>query len=185
MKRHKTIKELNLKNKPKITVIAYDDLYEYIPKEKSMLIRLHIEKDEDLSFKENYIDILNIDVIDEWDLNNPNFKGKLFTEKNAKDIYEFVCKNINEVEEIVVHCKAGLSRSPAIAICILNYIGERDVALNYVHSYRCMPNRLIMEIMTLEDKTFFKDFLIELEKRRLYRGYEDLIERKGRKSKNE
>lgn len=181
-KKYKTIKKLNLEKKPKITVLAYDDLYEYIPSEKSILIRLHIEENEDLSFEKKYINILKINIIDEWDINNPKFKNKLFTNEHSLEIYNFVTNYLSNIHEIVIHCKAGLSRSPSVAICLLNFLGEKEQGLNYIHKYRAMPNRLIIETMskTIEDTDFFYSFIKEIEKRGLYRGYEDLIHRKKR-----
>ena len=159
----------------KITVLSVNELLEYIPQKYSILIRLESSVD-DFSFEKYYKDILLIDVLDIT--KKINEEDKIFTKEHSEDIYNFVNKHLN-CDEIVVHCHAGLSRSPAVAISILNYLGRREEALKYIFNHRAMPNRLIME--TMNDREFFMDFVETLKERKLTYGYKDLI---GKKESN-
>ena len=72
----------------------------------------------------------------------------LFTPEDAARIYEFVKEmEAKEVELILVHCEAGLSRSPAIA-CVLNQAFLKGEAKIYFEIY--YPNKLVYEVMIQE-----------------------------------
>ena len=161
----------------KITVLGVYELINYIPKENSVLIRLESSV-EDLEFEKYYKDILLIDILDITKAKEKEHENKIFTKEHSFKIYEFVDKYI-DCDELVIHCHAGLSRSPAVAISILNYLGRREEALKYIFNHRAMPNRLIME--TMNDREFFMDFIETLKERRLTYGYKDLI---GKKESN-
>jgi predicted protein tyrosine phosphatase len=65
----------------------------------------------------------------------------LFNERHAKEIVDFVNLYKDKIDEIIVNCLAGYSRSPAIAAGIAKMIGEDDREFfktyspnNYVYS---------------------------------------------------
>lgn len=155
----------------KIKVLDIFSAKEYLPKEKSILIRLEFDIKK-LDYEYLYQDVLYIDVLDCNNENETNDISKLFTDVHKKEIFDFVDKNI-DAEELIIHCHAGLSRSPAVAISILNYLGRREEALKYIHKNRCFPLRRIMEIMN--DKLFFNDFIKEIQLRGIIKGYEDIL----------
>lgn len=62
---------------------------------------------------------------------------------------EFIDKYKNEVEEIIVHCAAGISRSSAVAAAICQYLNldeENTIWAN--HHY--IPNRLVYRLAIKE-----------------------------------
>jgi len=76
-------------------------------------------------FKENHDNVINLsfdDVEHDGEPSPTNFgKGtRAFSEKQAKQLYEFIKKN-REVETCLVHCMAGISRSGAVGTFINGY----------------------------------------------------------------
>ncbi|MCK9459731.1 MAG: hypothetical protein M0R80_08840 [Proteobacteria bacterium] len=63
----------------------------------------------------------------------------LFTPEHAQQIWDFVEKNWDKVELLMVHCLAGASRSPAVAAAIALKKYEND---NLYFQLYC-PNRLV------------------------------------------
>jgi hypothetical protein len=67
------------------------------------------------------------------------YQYKLFTVDNAKEILTFVNEHINEIEAIITHCDAGISRSAAMAASLSKIITNMDDFFfkNYI------PNMLV------------------------------------------
>ena len=65
--------------------------------------------------------------------------GIVFNEQHAKDILDFVDKNWDKIEILMVHCLAGQSRSPAVAAAIAKIkYDDDDVFFN-----KYTPNMLV------------------------------------------
>ena len=67
----------------------------------------------------------------------------LMTREQAKSIWEFVEHHMDYVGAVVVHCEAGVSRSPAVAAALCKSMGGNDRKFwrEYqpnVHVYRLM-----------------------------------------------
>jgi predicted protein tyrosine phosphatase len=82
-----------------------------------------------------------------------NYPGKephilLFNNTIAKEIVDFL--EIINGDTVIVHCEAGISRSPAIAAAIaLKYVSE-EVCQTFFKRY--LPNRTVFRIMCEEFK---------------------------------
>jgi predicted protein tyrosine phosphatase len=81
------------------------------------------------------------------DLDVPLSDGPpLFCEEQAHAIWEFVLEHRPEVRRIVLHCDAGVSRSPAVAAAIARGLGLDDA--EFFKRYR--PNmrvyRTLLEV---------------------------------------
>lgn len=100
---------------------------------------LNTLKEDKNSFVEDVL-FLQFDDI-EW----ASADQKLMTLKDAMKISLFVDSLPKEVEQIVVHCSAGYSRSPAVANGILKFYGEEPKFIP--PQYR--PNEYCTEIMGL------------------------------------
>ena len=59
---------------------------------------------------------------------DPNNPMKLFTEKQANMVIDFVEEVKDKIEMLVVHCEAGISRSPAVAGAISKVLFGDDSA---------------------------------------------------------
>lgn len=84
---------------------------------------------------ENRVDMLQIcfDDIDNRDMQrdsfdkiNKKYDFNLFSESHARNILNFVEKNIENIELIVVHCFAGVSRSVACASALSKILNNND-----------------------------------------------------------
>ena len=61
---------------------------------------------------------------------------KLMTSGEAREIWEAVQQHRGQIDTIVVHCEAGMSRSPAVAAAICRALGQDD--LRFFREYQ--PN---------------------------------------------
>lgn len=62
-----------------------------------------------------------------------------FTEEDAKDIFQFVDRVKDKVNTIVVHCEAGISRSPTVAYYIADRIGVPKDSIKQSPFYKFNP----------------------------------------------
>lgn len=69
-------------------------------------------------------------------------------EEDFKGLREFIDKWKDEVDEIVVHCHAGISRSSGCAAAICQYIGVDDTFI--WDSGRYIPNRRVYKFARME-----------------------------------
>lgn len=76
------------------------------------------------------------------DLNEPYKDYKIFSKKDAYSIFEFLKQN-KSIKDIIIHCDAGISRSPAIAAALAKIFNNDDS--KYFKEY--LPNMLVYKIM--------------------------------------
>lgn len=53
-------------------------------------------------------------------------EGVLFSREQALDVWRFVRQHLDGIERIVVHCDAGMSRSPALAAALSKILAGDD-----------------------------------------------------------
>lgn len=86
-----------------------------------------------------------------WDIANPKFEDiegfddKLFSKEQAKQVLEFVAQYWESVECFLVHCEAGISRSPAIAAAIEYIYHGKAASLPYFN--RFTPNGFVYKTL--------------------------------------
>lgn len=86
-----------------------------------------------------------------WDIANPRLQDidrladKLFSREQAEAILKFVDDHWPHVECFMVHCEAGISRSPAIAAAIEYIYHGKDEAQKYFNRY--MPNSYVYKTL--------------------------------------
>lgn len=77
----------------------------------------------------NRVGLLQLHFADR-DISNPSQEKieelDLFRPEYAKQILDFVSANWDKVEAFLIHCEAGISRSPAIAAAITKIAGGDD-----------------------------------------------------------
>ena len=91
------------------------------------------------SISKNRIATLSLEF---HDLDKPYKDYKLFSEEDAYSIFEFLKQN-KEIRDVVIHCDAGISRSPAIAAALTKIFNGDDS--KYFKEY--LPNMLAYKIM--------------------------------------
>ena len=67
---------------------------------------------------------------------------KIFSKKDAYKIFEFLKLN-KSIKNIVIHCDAGISRSPGVAAALAKIFNKDDSL--YFKTY--LPNRLVYKTM--------------------------------------
>lgn len=124
----------------------------------------------DLS-KENRVDLLRLHF---WDIANPSPNmiesgdSKLFSRAQAEKLIEFVDRVWEKSEVLLVHCEAGLSRSPAIAAAITCMKLNKEGVEKYFSKY--MPNGFVFK--TLLEVKFGPDSEV-------FNGVKHLLEEKS------
>lgn len=73
-------------------------------------------------------------------------KAKLFSKDDARRILEFYKDYKDKVTRIIVHCDAGISRSPAVAAALYRIEGRMDD--NWFKHYH--PNRRVYSLILAE-----------------------------------
>jgi predicted protein tyrosine phosphatase len=53
-------------------------------------------------------------------------EGVLFSREQAMKVWTFVQQHLPEIERIIVHCDAGVSRSPAVAAALARVLNDDD-----------------------------------------------------------
>ena len=87
----------------------------------------------------NRIAVLSLEF---QDLNKPYKDYKIFNKKDAYSIFEFLERN-KEIKNIIVHCDAGISRSPGVAAALAKIFNGDDN--KYFKEY--LPNMLVYKTM--------------------------------------
>jgi len=105
----------------KITVLNMRDAISYIPEERAIIIRMG----DSFPFSKvegEYINKINL-YFSDVDSDSDYF----IEDDEAKEILSFVDNNIDEINEIVVHCQYGQGRSPAVASAIADYLNISEI----------------------------------------------------------
>lgn len=142
----------------KITIKNIWNVSEYNPNSKSILISIVDNKDFNTDFYNKYIRVLKMDI-DDIDLcvypEIANEKYNIFNINYYNQVIDFI-KNAKEegIEEIVLHCSAGVSRSPALAMGICKYLELEEEYKAIINSKGYFPNLYILSFFTsVEEET--------------------------------
>lgn len=74
----------------------------------------------------------------------------LFSEAQARTIWDFVVNRSRRAQRVVVHCDAGISRSPAVAAALTEAIHGDPSELFYRYSPNDRVYRILMRIYDRE-----------------------------------
>lgn len=126
----------------RVNIMSQKDALRYSKTtEKSLaIISIVGEKEKPLVFSgEKVVDVFRMFF---EDIERPCGLSKMPSREDFVGLKEFIDKNRSLVEEIVVHCHAGVSRSSACASAIIRYLGEDDSFI--WSSFDYIPNRLVL-----------------------------------------
>lgn len=122
--------------------------YTYLPHtEKTIIISISEGLGNKPSFciGSDIVDILYLffDDVEEADLEiNPMYK--LMSTQDALAIKDFLEKHKDNIDKIIVHCYAGISRSSAVAVGICKYLDLDDL---WIWKGLYAPNKWVLEVM--------------------------------------
>lgn len=113
-------------------------------------------------------DILNLNFGDYTSDDKDTENETLFSEKQAKDIVEFVDKYKDEVDLFVVHCDAGMSRSGAVGTFLQRYLDVNEKSFKQLNP-QITPNHMVlnmlMEVSGLKKKREMEQYKLFIEQR--------------------
>lgn len=75
------------------------------------------------------------DVTEEFELNNGS-TWHTMDDSQAKNIVDFFVENQSKCDRVIVHCEAGISRSPGVAIGLCRYfdiVNENEIRDKFPH----------------------------------------------------
>lgn len=157
----------------KITVLSDNQACHYTPKESSALIRIYQTNVNELSDMGSRIDGYSDCFV--YRLPDVSFE-ELFTthrqqlsdlgvdavtQEDRNTLYEFLEKN-KDVQELVIHCAMGISRSPALSIVVTWFYSDTNKEKELIRylSGKTFPSSYLLN-----------DFAKDLNVRRNYLGY--------------
>lgn len=146
--------ELKKLEEDKCLILSEDEAVKHQSEwEYPVLIRI-ADKDGDLPPLDNqkqYKGILELYFYDlrvtedEW-RNRGLEKYPIFTDLQAFQLFSFI-ENHKKADSFVIHCGAGVSRSPAIAIGVAIYLGDTDLANRIMDSNKYSPNQHVLDVI--------------------------------------
>ena len=102
----------------------------------------------------NIVSVLHL-FFDDVCSNEPN----CMNESDAEKIAEFAKNIADKVDQIIVHCEAGVSRSAGVAAALMKYFNDDDMPIfenpRYcpnMHCYSMVLNALMMDVSEEEIK---------------------------------
>lgn len=152
----------------------------YLNDNNAILISLlsTVETPLDTQIKAQFLDVLDL-VVDDLTFYPPEYD-----EIERKSIHLFNVSDFLKIEnfikkypgkQIIVHCAAGVSRSPAVAMGICSILDDKELMLNTIRSRSSMiPNNLILwEMLKFRYDRDFDFYFI----------YEEILKQKESKNK--
>lgn len=153
-------------------IFSLIDIKSHIPQEETVLIRIldtdinkkNIKNNLDLEFRDKYKKIYQF-FFDDVDLTQFKNKNEFLEYCNTYGLKPISNKDVNNLlkigsllkieETLIVHCKVGISRSPAV-LGALNYIYKLNLnnrnVLNDYTNYNRYINKKIIETYNKEKK---------------------------------
>lgn len=132
----------------KITILSKDKVVHYQPSEKSFLIRIGDTPSEFEDISANYEDVLTLCFYDIYPKPAIPLNWNAFSKKEAISVIEFFNKieTQKNASELVIHCHAGISRSPAIALSYAWFVGS-EALQNDIMLGKHIPNGHVLNVM--------------------------------------
>ena len=126
----------------KVTVMSQENALRYseITKKDIIIVSIVGEKENPLVFNGGKV----VDIFRMYfeDIERPYGLSKMPSREDFYGLKSFLDKNVSSVEEIVVHCYAGSSRSSACAVAVMRYLGVDDSFIWSSSDY--IPNKLVL-----------------------------------------
>lgn len=143
-----------MSNSKKIIIKSIWDISQYNPPENSILISILEEEDDfNTDFYNKYIKVLRLDIHDVDFIKYHTAKdiySNTINEEIVQNILNFV-GDIKKISQIVIHCSAGVSRSPAIAMGICNHFKLKEEFDSIIRNERYSPNLYILKVFGINE----------------------------------
>ncbi len=131
---------------PEFVVLSREDAERYEPRGREICISISDPDATPARVSSRFAAVLRLNFNDVTERGEPS--DILFAEDHAREIREFVDSWPN-AERVMVHCNAGVSRSPGVALGLCELRGWATAALERSHPGW---NRLVRTVLAAERK---------------------------------
>jgi predicted protein tyrosine phosphatase len=118
------------KRTPEFVVLSREDAERYEPRGREICISIADPDADPAQVSEDFAAVLRLNFTDIIEQGDPS--DVLFSEDHARAIREFI-DSWPEATKIVVHCHAGISRSPGVALGLCDIRGWATAELERLH----------------------------------------------------
>lgn len=115
---------------PEIVVLSRDEAEDYTPRRREICISISDSEAPPARISPRFAAVLRLNFDDVIERDEPSVV--LFAEEHASRIRKFLDKWPN-AERVVVHCNAGVSRSPGVALGLCDLRGWATAELERSH----------------------------------------------------
>ena len=133
--------ESPLTRSPELIVLSREDAERYEPRLNEICVSIFDPEAEPARVSSRFAAVLRLQFHDVTERGEPT--DILFAPEHARAIHEFL-DQWPDVDRVVVHCNAGVSRSPGVALGLCDVRGWATVALERAHPGW---NRLVRGLM--------------------------------------
>jgi predicted protein tyrosine phosphatase len=131
---------------PEFVVLSREEAEHYEPRGREICISISDPDASAARLSTRFAAVLRLNFNDVTERGEPS--DILFAEEHAREIREFLDSWPN-VERVMVHCNAGVSRSPGVALGLCDQRGWATAALERSHPGW---NRLVRTVLASEGK---------------------------------
>lgn len=144
----------------KVTVLSMSQTKFYEPDQKAAIIRVHDGGYNLDSIQGHYGNVLTMSFYDIVPKAGLPVNWNYFNMDDGENLLKFF-QNLSEgFNELVIHCHAGVSRSPAIAIAYGWFAGDNRI-IEQIKQGNYIPNSQVLHIMS---RMIFKDRFVARDK---------------------
>ena len=149
----------------KVTVLSMSHARQYVPQGKAAIIRVYDGGCELCPLDYQYEYVLTINFYDiEPRVGLPS-NWNWFNKDDGETLLNYF-KAIKECDELVIHCYAGMSRSPAIALTYGWFTGDEEL-VDRIKNGKYIPNMQVLNIMSrsiFDDRKVARSKFMEIDK---------------------
>jgi predicted protein tyrosine phosphatase len=131
---------------PEFVVLSREDAEDYQPRSREICISISDPDAPPARVSSRFAAVLRLNFDDVTERGEPT--DILFAEDHAREISDFLDK-WPSAERVVVHCNAGVSRSPGVALGLCDLRGWATAALERSHPGW---NRLVRNVLAAKVK---------------------------------
>lgn len=130
----------------KVTILNGYEVVRYFPKGKASIIRICDLWDELVPLKFPYDKVLTMQFYDIEPSEKIPVNWNYFSEFDGRVVMKMF-ESIEHDEELVIHCHAGISRSPAVALSFAWFMKDEQLEKQVLEG-KYIPNKQVLRVMS-------------------------------------
>lgn len=137
----------------KIRIMGHDEAVMYRPNDKTGIIRLFDSeatlgdctvRNEPLLHQDLFDFVFTLVVDDLHSSAEEDYPGSVLFSSNEAELLLEAFDRLGDMDEVIVHCRAGVSRSAAVGILFARYLKRLDLECSIYLNHNIFPNRHIL-----------------------------------------